>query len=110
VGEAVPKPSSPRPLRFRSGACIGAGTRPEIWVRMRRRHCDPIGGNGAASLRPAGPGAGRSCHTAIDAIGSAPVSVKMKGRNRAANGAIGISNKWNAIDSIDSQKKWHGLA
>lgn len=29
MGEAVPKPSYPKPLRFRAGAFIGTGTRPE---------------------------------------------------------------------------------
>lgn len=72
MGEAVPKPSYPKPLRFRAGAFIGTGTRPENLGADEAVHRDPIDGNGAVSLRPAGPGQGRSCHTAIDAIGSAP--------------------------------------
>lgn len=89
MGEAVPKPSFPKPLRFRAGASIGAGTRPEIWVRDEAAHRDPIGRNGAASLRPAGPGQGRSCHTAIDAIGSAPYRCLNQRQKWAANGVSG---------------------
>ena len=81
MGEAVPKPSYPKPLRFRAGAFIGTGTRPENLGADEAVHRDPIDGNGAAPLRPAGQAKAGVATPQSTPSAQRPIAAEIKGRN-----------------------------
>jgi len=90
VGEAVPKPTSPKPLRFRAGCLYwhrntsrksGCGTRRYTGIRSM----------GMARFRFGRPGQAKAGVATPQSTPSAqrPIAAEIKGRNGPANGVSG---------------------